>query len=263
MEEENLYELGRLADKTLSDGEESNEGWSEDVFTHGKKASDIFYGMPPIPDCPDPIVDPGPFHSLHPNDEMFVRQMYDNKQQLIFALSLKATREKFQFMTNHSNKNYYEVHCETKNCSWRLYEKRIVPTHQFEIRTFNNVHTCSSLQIHPNHKHANKKVMGTILHEIMGKTHSKVWRPNEISRDLNALMEINVNYKQAWHAKQHAMELLLGSSEECFSKLPIYFHNLKRHNLGTVAYIQTDSKDCFDHCFYAIGSTVIQKLVAI
>nr|KAJ0223696.1 hypothetical protein LSAT_V11C200088650 [Lactuca sativa] len=209
VEEKNLYEFGRLTGKTLSDGEESNEGWSEDEFTHGKKASDIFYGMPPIPNCPDPIIEPGPFHSLGPNDDI-----------------------------------------------WRLYAKRLDPTDEFEIRTFNNVHTCSSLQRHPNHKHANKKVMGTILHEIMGKTHSKVWRPNEISRDLNALLEINVDYKQAWRAKQYAMELLLGSSEECFAKLPIYFHNLKRHNPGTVACIQTDSEDCFECCFYAIGSTI-------
>nr|KAJ0224100.1 hypothetical protein LSAT_V11C200067350 [Lactuca sativa] len=144
VEEENLYEFGRLADKTLSGGEESNEVWSEDEFTHGKKGSDIFYGMPPIPNCPDPIVEPGPFHSLGPNDDMFVRQTYDNKQQLIFALSLKATREKFQFKTKHSNKNRYEG---------------------FEC-----------------------------------------------------------------FAKQYAIELLLGSSKECFSKLPIYFHNLKMHN---------------------------------
>ncbi|CAI9279642.1 unnamed protein product [Lactuca saligna] len=208
VEEKNLYEFGRLTDKTFSDGEESNEGWSEDEFTHGKKASNIFYGMPPIPDCPDPIVEPGPFHSLGTNDDI-----------------------------------------------WHLYAKRLDPTDEFEIRTFNNVYTCSSLQIHPNHKHANKKFMGTILHEIMGKTRFKVWRPNEISRDLNALLEINVDYKQAWRAKQYAMELLLGSSKECFAKLPIYFHNLKRHNPGTVAYIQTNSEDCFECCFYAIGST--------
>ncbi|CAI9272486.1 unnamed protein product [Lactuca saligna] len=97
VEEKNLYEFGKLTDKTFSEGEESNEGWSEDEFTHGKKASDIFYGMPPIPDCPDPILEPGPFHSLGPNDDMFVRQTYDNKQQLIFALSLKATREYIPF----------------------------------------------------------------------------------------------------------------------------------------------------------------------
>nr|KAJ0194043.1 hypothetical protein LSAT_V11C800428720 [Lactuca sativa] len=162
VEEKNLYEFGRLTDKTFSDDEESNEGWSEDEFTHGKKTSDIFYGMPPIPDCPDPIVEPRPFHSLGPNDDMFVRQTYDNKQQLIFALSLKASREKFQFKTKHSNKNRYEVYCEIENCSLRLYAKRFDPTDEFEIRTFNNVHTCSLLQIHPNHKHANKKVMGTI-----------------------------------------------------------------------------------------------------
>nr|KAJ0206404.1 hypothetical protein LSAT_V11C500240610 [Lactuca sativa] len=73
---------------------------------------------------------------------------------------------------------------------------------------------------------------------------------------MNALLEINVDYKQAWRAKQYAMELLLGSSEEYFSKLPIYFHNLNRHNPNTVVYIQIDSKDSFECCFYAIGSTI-------
>nr|KAJ0199082.1 hypothetical protein LSAT_V11C600319630 [Lactuca sativa] len=172
----------------------------------------IFYGIPPIPDCPDPIFEPGPFHGLDPNDDMFFRQTSDNKQQLIFPLSLKATREKFQFKTLQSNKKRYKVYCEIENYSWRLYSKRIDLTDKFEIGTFNN---------------------------IMGKARSKVWSPNEISRDLNAFLEINVSYKQAWCAKQYAMELLLGSSKECFSKLSIYFHNLKKHNPDRVAYIQT------------------------
>ena len=100
--------------------------------------------MPPILDCPNVILEPGPFHSLGPNYDMFVRQTYYNKQ-LIFVLTLKATRERFQFKTKHSNKNRYEVYCEIENCSWRLYAKCLDPTGEFEIRTFNNVHTCSSI----------------------------------------------------------------------------------------------------------------------
>lgn len=38
MEEQNLYEFGRLGEKTLSDNEKSNEGWLKDDFTHGKKS---------------------------------------------------------------------------------------------------------------------------------------------------------------------------------------------------------------------------------
>nr|KAJ0191412.1 hypothetical protein LSAT_V11C800408660 [Lactuca sativa] len=231
VEEENLYEFGRLTDKTLSDVEESNEGWSEDELTHEKKGSDIFYSMPPIPDYLDPIVEPGPLHSLGPNDDMFVRQTYDNKQQLILSLSLKATREKFQFKTKHSNKNRYEVYCEIENCIWRLYAKRIHPLMNLKSGLST---TCTHV------RHYKYTLIISMLIKkswIMGKTRSKVWRPNEISRDLNALLEINVNYKQAWRAKQYAMELLLGSSEE-------------------LAYIQTDSEDFFESCFYVIGSTI-------
>lgn len=65
-----------------------------------KKALAIFYSMPSIPNCPDSILEPGALHSLGPNDHIFVCQTYDNKQDLIFALSMKSTREGFSLRQN-------------------------------------------------------------------------------------------------------------------------------------------------------------------
>ncbi|XP_023729493.1 uncharacterized protein LOC111877202 [Lactuca sativa] len=48
----------------------------------------------------------------------------------------------------------------------------------------------------------------------------------------------------------------MGTLKESFSKLPVYFHNLKKHNPGTVAYIKTGLEDRFDHRFFAIGCEV-------
>ena len=52
------------------------------------------------------------------------------------------------------------------------------------------------------------------------------------------------------------MRMMQRSDEECFGKLPIYFHNLKLHNPGTVTYIETDSENRFECCFFAIGAAV-------
>nr|KAJ0220167.1 hypothetical protein LSAT_V11C200068610 [Lactuca sativa] len=49
---------------------------------------------------------------------------------------------------------------------------------------------------------------------------------------------------------------MMGTPEESFSKLPVYFHNLKNHNPGIVAYIKTNSKDRFEYSFFAIGCEI-------
>nr|KAJ0221262.1 hypothetical protein LSAT_V11C200063670 [Lactuca sativa] len=120
----------------------------------------------------------------------------------------------------------------------------------FEIKTFNDEHTCSSLLIHPNHRQANSEVLGTIIHDIKGQGSLRVWRPNDIIRDLTDLLQIT------WHAREFSLGLMIGTPEESFSKLPVYFHNMKKHNPGTVAYIKTDSEDHFEYCFFSIGCTI-------
>ena len=240
----------------VSDEEKSDEAWSEDEYTR-PRASNPFYGMAPIPDDPEPVYEQGPFHSTGPNDKIIVRQSFDTKKDLVLACKMKAVREQFQFTTKRSTKKRYEIVCKLENCSWRLFATNILGSDMFEVRSFNEKHTCSSLQIHPNHRQANTDVLGTILYHQMSQGYSRVWKANDIAREMNALLQVNVTYKQAWRAKNYAFELMLGSLEDSFGKLPTYFHNLKKLNPGTVTYIETDEEDRFEQCFFAIGCAVI------
>ncbi|XP_023755812.2 protein FAR-RED ELONGATED HYPOCOTYL 3-like [Lactuca sativa] len=212
LQRENLFEFGEVPE--IDDRrceEKSNEGWSDDAYTQQKTVFNPWYCIPSIPDCPEPILEPGPSHSLGPNDKLIVNQTYNTKKELAFAVKFKAVREKFQIKVEKSSKSRYQVVCMQENCHWRLYACVIKGTKMFEIKTFNDEHTCSSLLIHPNHRQ---------------------------------------------HASEFALGLMMGTPEESFSKLPIYFHNLKKHNPGTVAYIKTDSDDRFEHCFFAIGCAI-------
>nr|KAJ0195226.1 hypothetical protein LSAT_V11C700348760 [Lactuca sativa] len=155
--------------------------------------------------------------------------------------------EKFQIKVEKSSKSRYQVVCMQENYHWRLYASLIKGTEMFEIKTFNDEHTCSSLLIHPNHSQANNGVLGTIIHDIMGQGSLRVWKPNDIIRDMNVLLQINIKF---------ALGLMMGTPEGSFSKLQVYFHNMKKHNPGTVAYIKTDSEDRFECCFFVIGCAI-------
>nr|KAJ0223916.1 hypothetical protein LSAT_V11C200079610 [Lactuca sativa] len=93
----------------------------------------------------------------------------------------------------------------------------------FEIKTFNDEHTCSSLLIHPNHRQANSEVVGTIIHNIMGQGSLRVWKPNDIIRDMNALLQINMSYSQVWHARELALGLMMGTPKKVSPNIQFIF----------------------------------------
>ena len=233
------------------------EAWSEDEFTQPKKGSNPFFCIPTIPSFK--MADSGPecTHSLGYSDAIKCFQTFNTKEDLILVVKMKAIREKFQIKTKRSTKQRYDVVCIIEGCPWRLYAVPYdVESKVFHVRIFVDQHNCTLLQLHPNHKQANTDVLGTVVHDTMGKNYGRVWRPNDIAKDLNTRFQVNVTYKQAWRAKHYAYELFTGSPEESFAQLPIYFHYLKQHNPGTLAYIETDSEDRFEHCFFALGCSV-------
>nr|KAJ0228420.1 hypothetical protein LSAT_V11C100037800 [Lactuca sativa] len=113
-----------------------------------------------------------------------------------------------------------------ENCHWRLYAAVIKGTKMFEIKTFNEEHTYSSLLIHPNHSQVTSETVGTIIHDIMGQGSLRVWRSKDIIRDMNMLLDINLNYSQ--------VNIIM----------------------GLCVYIQTDLEDRFEYCFFAIGCAI-------
>ena len=93
---ENLFEFGEVPE--IDDRrceEKSNEGWSDDEYTQQKIAFNPWYCIPSIPDCPEPILEPGPFHSLGPNDKIFMNQTYNTKKDLTTSVNFKSVKEKF------------------------------------------------------------------------------------------------------------------------------------------------------------------------
>nr|KAJ0224085.1 hypothetical protein LSAT_V11C200063660 [Lactuca sativa] len=129
LQHQNLLEFGevpKIYDRRCQ--EKSNEGWSDDEYTQRTTNFNPWYCIPSIPDCPEPILEHGPFHSLGPNDKLIVNQTYNTKKYLDFFVKFKSIREKFQIKVQKSSKSRYQVVCMQENCHWRLYTSLIQGT---------------------------------------------------------------------------------------------------------------------------------------
>ena len=223
-----------------------------------KYPDNLFHGMPPVPAWPVDINEDIPTQMVDMNlQKIQCESIFKNKELLKRCIGKKCLREGFQTRTSRSTKSRYEAVCVSKNCSWLLRAKAIKNSDGlFQVNKFVDVHTCSSTLLQPNHRQANKYVLGEYVADVLAEDYSRVYRGKEIVNDMNAQLNINISYHQAWRAKQYALLSLRGTKEDSFTKLPAYCHNLAKHNPGTVTHIKTDADDRFEFLYVALGCSV-------
>ena len=84
-------------------------------------------------------------------------------------METKCLEEGFTTKLEHSDKGRYVVVCVLKNCDWKLTACKVMHTDNFQVRKFVEVHTCSRSQLQTNNRHANKRVFGHFIKELMTK----------------------------------------------------------------------------------------------
>nr|GEU37517.1 transposase, MuDR, MULE transposase domain protein [Tanacetum cinerariifolium] len=82
---------------------------------------------------------------------------------------------------------------------------------------------------------------------------TRVYRPKDISNDLNIEYNFKVSYKRDRKVKQLALESNQGCPIALFAQLPYYCYNLKLANENMVTHIETDNEGCFKMLFIGFG----------
>nr|GEV60178.1 transposase, MuDR, MULE transposase domain protein [Tanacetum cinerariifolium] len=85
---------------------------------------------------------------------------------------------------------------------------------------------------------------------------TRVYRPKDITNDLNIEFNIDVSYKIAWKGKQLALKLNQRDLISSFAQLSYSCYNLKLANENTVTRIDTDHEGRFKMLFIAFGAAV-------
>nr|GEU59933.1 putative reverse transcriptase domain-containing protein [Tanacetum cinerariifolium] len=93
-----------------------------------------------------------------------------------------------------------------------------------------------------------------VFMDLMNRS-STIYKGKKIMTDMNARFKIDIPCSQNWRAKCYALQLLRWTPEESFAELPLYYHNLKLKNQGTITHIETD-EDKFEFFFLAVSAMI-------
>ncbi|GJU00400.1 hypothetical protein Tco_1110738 [Tanacetum coccineum] len=163
------------------------------------------------PDIPEtPVYKAKPIISKQYSQQSEVEKgkIFDNKESLILAVRLKALSEGFQFLTDRSDPERCYLKCYNfAECDWYLRATLWDNTKKYYITYLNDVHTCSKTQTYPNHRNANKKVIGHLLTPKL-QDRSRVLRGKDIQQDILSEYKIHISYQQAMKGKHYGIQQL-------------------------------------------------------
>ncbi|KAJ9566875.1 hypothetical protein OSB04_002841 [Centaurea solstitialis] len=187
-------------DEDEEEDEDEDEVRDIDPDNYVYQIPDDFHDLPPHPRSDDVVITPNQAIRYSRREKVKLHQVFRTKGDLTLALGLKFLQEGFEFRTPRSCKKRYEAICAQKNCGWRIYASCLGGSTMFQVRTLNDVHTCSRTQMHSAHRNASRIVLSHLLLDKTGDVRRDL-RAADIIKDMKAQHKINVSYWQAWRAK--------------------------------------------------------------
>ncbi|XP_020413017.1 uncharacterized protein LOC109947442 [Prunus persica] len=74
--------------------------------------------------------------------------------------------------------------------------------------------------------------------------------------DMRKDMGVSISDVKTWRAREHALELVRGSAEESYMRLPSYCAMLEAKNPGAITHIETDNNNHFIYLFMSLGPCI-------
>ncbi|KAK1558493.1 hypothetical protein Q3G72_002976 [Acer saccharum] len=183
-----------------------------------------------------------------------VGELFPSKKQLQSHVGSYALTNGFQIRVFKSDTTRYQVRCIVEDCNWRLRAAKVHNSDYFQIRKFDNQHTCSTEAQFPHQRQASARVIGEHIQEKF-RDH-RLYKPKEIIHDMQREFGISCNYHKGYRARHIALEEVQGTPVESYSILPSYLYMLEQANPGTVTDLHTDSSNRFMYMFFCLKACI-------
>ncbi|KAK3212353.1 hypothetical protein Dsin_017059 [Dipteronia sinensis] len=183
-----------------------------------------------------------------------VRELFPSKKQLQSQVGSYALANRFQIRVFKSDTTRYQVLCIVEDCNWRLRATKVHNSDYFQIRKFDNQHTCSTEARFPHQRQVSARVIGEHIQDKF--CDHCLYKPKEIIHDMQREFGISCNYHKGYRARHIALEEVQGSPVESYSILPSYLYMLEQANPGTVTDLHTDSSNRFMYMFFCLKACI-------
>ncbi|KAJ0253899.1 PB1 domain-containing protein [Hirschfeldia incana] len=182
-----------------------------------------------------------------------VDQRFSSFTEFRDALHKYSIAHGFTYKYKKNDSHRVSVKCKAPGCPWRIAASRLSTTQLICIKKMNTRHTCERAVVKAGYR-ATRGWVGSIIKEKLKAFPD--YKPKDIAEDIKREYGIQLNYSQAWRAKEIAREQLQGSYKEAYTQLPFFCEKIKETNPGSVARFVTKEDSSFHRLFVSFYASI-------
>ncbi|XP_060212825.1 uncharacterized protein LOC132640311 isoform X1 [Lycium barbarum] len=182
-----------------------------------------------------------------------VDQRFSSFTEFREALHKYSIAHGFTYKYKKNDSHRVTVKCKSEGCPWRIYASRLATTQLICIKKMHKNHTCEGAAVKAGYR-ATRGWVGSIIKEKL--KFSPNYKPKDIATDIKREYGIQLNYSQAWRAKEIAREQLQGSYKEAYSQLPLFCERIMETNTGSLATFATKEDSSFHRLFVSFHASI-------
>ncbi|XP_022722070.1 uncharacterized protein LOC111279312 [Durio zibethinus] len=182
-----------------------------------------------------------------------VDQRFSSFSEFREALHKYSIAHGFAYRYKKNDSHRVTVKCKSQGCPWRIYASRLSTTQLICIKKMNTKHTCEGAAVKAGYR-ATRGWVGSIIKEKLKV--SPNYKPKDIADDIRREYGIQLNYSQAWRAKEIAREQLQGSYKEAYNLLPFFCEKIKETNPGSIVTFTTKDDSSFHRLFVSFHASI-------
>ncbi|XP_025013121.1 uncharacterized protein LOC107261246 isoform X2 [Ricinus communis] len=182
-----------------------------------------------------------------------VDQRFNSFTEFREALHKYSIAHGFAYRYKKNDSHRVTVKCKSQGCPWRIYASRLSTTQLICIKKMNAEHTCEGAAVKAGYR-STRGWVGSIIKEKLKV--SPNYRPKDIADDIKREYGIQLNYSQAWRAKEIAREQLQGSYKEAYNQLPFFCDKIRETNPGSIATFSTKDDSSFHRFFVSFHASI-------
>ncbi|CAK8563872.1 unnamed protein product [Lathyrus sativus] len=182
-----------------------------------------------------------------------VDQRFNSFSEFREALHKYSIAHGFAYRYKKNDSHRVTVKCKSQGCPWRIYASKLSTTQLICIKKMTRNHTCEGSAVKAGYR-ATRGWVGSIIKEKLKA--SPNYKPKDIADDIKREYGIQLNYSQAWRAKEIAREQLQGSYKEAYTQLPFFCEKIKETNPGSFATFTTKEDSSFHRLFVSFHASL-------
>ena len=187
-------------------------------------------------------------------DRIYVNQSFASKDALLSELRLTAVRRRFSFRIFKSTKTLFVATCRVSGCQWKVRASVKHGTKTFWVTKYLATHTCSIPDRIAQRKRCTPKYIGRLFIDRVGIIDGL--NPQHIKDAMKNMFGMTLDYTTSYRALLYAQEMVRGSAEDGYERLPSYLEQIKAANPGSITAIELDSLNRFKYLFLAFGASI-------